>query len=55
MCKSFTAGVAAGMIAGAAVALMCMPKKRRCPAQVRAARVLKTMSDVVDNVGDLFR
>ncbi len=55
MYKSFTAGIAAGMIAGAAVAMMFMPKKKRCPAQVRAAHVLKTMGDVVDNVGEIFR
>ena len=56
MCKGFTAGVAVGMAAGAAVTVLCMPKKKRVPGMsARAARILRSMGSVAENVGDLFR
>ena len=51
--RSFSLGVLSGAVAGAAVAAVMMPKKRR--PQRHAARVIKTIGEIVDNVGDFIR
>ena len=55
MMKGFTTGMAVGIAAGAAVTVLCMPKGRRNPAMRKAARMCRTVGDVVENVGDIFR
>ena len=55
MLKSFTLGVAAGVIAGAALAASAMPKKRKHHhARCMAASALHTMGDMMDHAGDMM-
>ena len=56
MMKSFTLGVAAGVIAGAALAASAMPKKHRGHhARCVAASALHTMGDMMDHAGNMMR
>ncbi|MBR6747542.1 MAG: hypothetical protein IKM07_01275 [Clostridia bacterium] len=51
MMKSFTVGVAAGVIAGACIAAAAMPKRRHCHVRAAAANALHTMGDAMDHAG----
>jgi hypothetical protein len=51
MMKSFTLGLAAGMAAGAAIAVAAMPRRRHCHVRAAAANALHTMSDAMEHAG----
>ena len=48
--KDFIKGIGIGMVAGAAVSMMCMPKKKR--AKTTAGRMVKTASRILNDVQD---
>ena len=52
--NSFVKGAAAGMLVGSALALMAVPLTKPGPKK-RVSRALKSMGDLVEDVGDMFR
>lgn len=52
--NTFVKGAAAGMIVGSAVALMAIPLTKTSPKK-RVSRALKSMGELVDDIGDVFR
>jgi len=54
MMKSFTLGIAAGVIAGAALAVSTMPKRHKGHhVRCMAAGALHTMGDMMDRAGHM--
>ena len=52
--NAFVKGAAAGMLVGSAVALMTVPMTRTSPKK-RVSRALKSMGELVEDIGDVFR
>lgn len=48
--KDFVKGVGIGMVAGAAVSAMCMPKRKN--AKTTAGKMVKTASRILNDVQD---
>lgn len=53
--NSFFKGMAAGMIAGAAVTMVAMPKKGNGRMRGGAGRALKIMGEIVENINSVIR
>ncbi len=52
--NSFLKGAAAGLLVGSAVVMMTIPMTKQSPKK-RVSRALKSMGDLVDDIGDVFR
>lgn len=53
--NNFVKGAAAGILFGSAVALMTIPMSRKSNPRKRVSRALKSMGDLVDDIGGVFK
>lgn len=52
--NTFVKGAAAGLLVGSAVVLMAIPMTKPSPKK-RVSRALKSMGDLVEDIGGVFR
>lgn len=55
MMNQFVKGAAAGLLLGSAVALVAIPMSHKQSPRKRVSRALKSMGDLVDDIGCVFR
>ncbi len=53
--NNFVKGAAAGLLVGSAVALMTIPMTRKQSPRKRVSRALKSMGDLVEDIGCVFK
>ena len=53
--NNFVKGAAAGLLVGSAVAMIAIPMTHKQSPRKRVSRALKSMGDLVENIGGVFR